>query len=190
MSLAALDWIILAVLLLSLVLGAWRGLVYEVLSLIGWVAAFVIAQLYAAVVGNALPMQGATEALRYAAGFVITFIASAFAAGLLAWLAKKLIEKVGLRPVDRALGALFGLLRGVLILLAATTVVLMTPLKDADAWKQSVGASFFASSLRAVKPLLPREVGQYISSIQAPCAREESICVGSWVSSAIRPSIN
>lgn len=160
---AALDWIILAILLLSMAVGAWRGLVYEVISLMGWVAAFVVAQLYAAVVGQALPMQGATEALRYAAGFVLTFIATAFAAGLLAWLTKKLIEKVGLRPVDRTLGAFFGLLRGVLILLAATTVVLMTPLKEAQAWQQSVGAGFFASTLKAVKPLLPREVGQYIS---------------------------
>jgi membrane protein required for colicin V production len=164
MQLAALDWIILAVLLFSLALGAWRGLVYEVLSVLGWLAAFIIAQLYAATVGALLPMSGATEALRYAAGFVITFIAGAFAAGLLAWVAKKLIETVGLRPVDRTLGALFGLLRGIVILLAATTAVLMTPLKDGEWWKQSSGAGVLSGVLRTLKPLLPREVGQYIQA--------------------------
>jgi membrane protein required for colicin V production len=173
MQLAALDWIILAILLLSMALGAWRGLVYEVLSVLGWLAAFIIAQLYAAAVGHMLPMSGATEALRYAAGFVITFIATAFAAGLLAWLAKKLIETVGLRPVDRTLGAFFGLLRGALILLAATTAVLMTPLKEGQWWKQSAGASFLSATLRAVKPILPGEVGQYIQS-KTPLASRET----------------
>jgi membrane protein required for colicin V production len=152
-------------------LGAWRGLVYEVLSVMGWVASFVIAQLYAATVGQMLPMSGATDALRYAAGFMLTFIASAFAAGLLAWLAKKLIETVGLRPVDRTLGAFFGLLRGIVILLAATTAVLMTPLKEGEWWRQSAGAGILSATLKAVKPILPSEVGQYISA-KAQSARE------------------
>ncbi|MBS7806558.1 CvpA family protein [Variovorax sp. PCZ-1] len=172
MQLAALDWIILAILLLSMAIGAWRGLVYEVLSVLGWLAAFIIAQLYAATVGNLLPMAGATDALRYAAGFVLTFIASAFAAGLLAWLAKKLIETVGLRPVDRTLGAFFGLLRGAVILMAATTAVLMTPLKEGDWWKQSSGAGLLSATLRAVKPILPNEVGQYISAKALGASRE------------------
>jgi membrane protein required for colicin V production len=170
MQIAALDWILMAVLLLSMALGAWRGLVYEVLSVLGWFAAFIVAQLYAATVGQMLPMSGATEALRYAAGFVLTFIASAFAAGMLAWLAKKLIDTVGLRPVDRTLGAFFGLLRGAVILLAATTAVLMTPLKEGQWWKQSVGAGILSTALKAVKPILPNEVGQYIQSraVSAP----------------------
>jgi membrane protein required for colicin V production len=172
MQLAALDWIILAILLLSMALGAWRGLVYEVLSVLGWFAAFIVAQLYAATVGNMLPMSGATDSLRYAAGFIITFIASAFAAGLLAWLAKKLIETVGLRPVDRTLGAFFGLIRGAVILLAATTAVLMTPLKDGDWWKQSSGAGFLSATLKTLKPILPNEVGQYISAKTPFSARE------------------
>jgi membrane protein required for colicin V production len=171
MQIAALDWMLMGVLLLSMALGAWRGLVYEVLSVMGWVASFVIAQLYAATVGQMLPMSGATDALRYAAGFVLTFIASAFAAGLLAWLAKRLIETVGLRPVDRTLGAFFGLLRGIVILLAATTAVLMTPLKEGEWWKQSAGAGILSATLKAVKPLLPSEVGQYISA-KAQSARE------------------
>jgi membrane protein required for colicin V production len=173
MQLAALDWIILSILLLSMALGAWRGLVYEVLSVLGWLAAFIVAQLYAATVGQMLPISGATDALRYAAGFVITFIATAFAAGLLSWLAKKLIETVGLRPVDRTLGAFFGLLRGALILLAATTAVLMTPLSEGDWWKQSAGAGFLSATLRAIKPILPSEMGQYIQS-RAPTALRET----------------
>ena len=62
-----LDWIFLAVLLLSMVIGAWRGLVFEVLSLLTWAAAFVLAQWFAPAAAQWLPMSGATEGIRYAA---------------------------------------------------------------------------------------------------------------------------
>jgi membrane protein required for colicin V production len=164
MQLAALDWIWLVILLVSLVIGAWRGLVYEVLSVLGWIAAFIMAQLFAATVGGMLPMAGSSEGLRYAAGFVVTFIASAFAAGLLSFLAKKLIEATGLRPADRVLGALFGLARGLIILLAIATAVLMTPLREAAWWRESVGGGVLGAALKGLKPVLPESVGQFIQS--------------------------
>lgn len=162
--LAPLDWIFIAVLLLSMALGAWRGLVYEVLSVLGWLAAYVVAQVYAAAVGQWLPMDGASAPMRYAVGFAAAFIGTAFVAGFLTWVAKKLIEKVGLRPVDRTLGAAFGLVRGMLILLAVATVVLMTPLREADWWKQSAGAGVLGAVLKGLKPVLPTELGQYINA--------------------------
>src|SRR5665647_3332229 len=63
-----LDWIFAAVLFVSLVLGAWRGLIYEVLSVLSWLAAFILAQWFAPDVAQKLPMTGAGEAVRYAAG--------------------------------------------------------------------------------------------------------------------------
>ena len=110
---ATLDWIMLTVLAASALLGAWRGLVYEVMSVLGWLASFILAQWFAPQAAALLPMmQNAGESLRYAAGFVLVFVATAFAGGLLAWLTKKLVEAVGMRPVDRTLGAAFGLVRG------------------------------------------------------------------------------
>jgi len=40
------DWILLALLFASMLVGAWRGLVYEVLSVIGWIAAFLLEQVF------------------------------------------------------------------------------------------------------------------------------------------------
>ena len=65
-----LDWVFAAVLLMSMLLGAWRGFVYEVLSLISWVAAFVLAQWLAQDLAQRLPMSGASDTVRYASGFV------------------------------------------------------------------------------------------------------------------------
>ncbi len=78
---AALDWVFVAVLAASLLLGAWRGLVYEVLSVISWIAAFIVAQWLAPDAAALLPVERAPEAGRYAVGFVLVFIAVVFAGG-------------------------------------------------------------------------------------------------------------
>ncbi len=157
------DGALLAVLVISVLLGLWRGLVYEVLSVAGWVAAFIAAQRYAAVVATALPMKNFAPPLQTAAGFALVFIAVAFAAGAVAWLVKKVVSSVGLRPVDRVLGGAFGIARGALILLGLTTVVSMTPLHAEAAWRASVVAAGLSQGLAAIKPLLPPSVSQYIS---------------------------
>jgi len=157
-----LDWIFLAVLCISLVVGVWRGLVYEVLSVLNWIAAFVLAQWFAPTAAQWLPLTGATEVVRYCAGFVLVFVASLFAGGLLAFLIRKLVAAVGLRPVDRVLGAAFGLVRGVVILLALTVVVGMTPLVKGAWWQESAGAHVSTVVLQGLKPVLPEEFGKYL----------------------------
>ena len=77
------DWVLLALLVASMLLGAWRGLVFEVLSVLGWIAAFLLAQLFAPEAADLLPMAKTDQTLRYAAGFVLVFIASVFLAGLI-----------------------------------------------------------------------------------------------------------
>ncbi len=161
-DLTAVDWILLAALLLSLLLGAWRGLVYEVLSAAGWIAAFVLAYLWAPDVAALLPMSGASEAVRHAAAFVLLFVGGAFAAGLLAWVARKLVHAIGLRPVDRTLGAAFGLVRGVVLLLALSVVMDMTPLKTSPWWQASSGAKLLATAMHGLKPMLPEAFGKYL----------------------------
>lgn len=159
---AAIDWILIGVLLCSLLVGAWRGLVYEVLSVVGWVVSFYAAQWLAPQVAEALPLQSASESVRYAAAFVLLLIASLFACGLLAFLVKKLVESIGLRPVDRTLGAAFGVVRGVLLLLAATIVINMTAFKRSDWWLESRGAPALTAILKGLKPALPERFGQYL----------------------------
>lgn len=158
----ALDWLLLAVLVVSLLLGAWRGLVFEMLSLLAWVVAFVAAQWFATDVAQWLPMTGAANSMRYAAGFLLTFVVTAFAGGLVAVLIKKMISVAGLGPVDRVLGCAFGLVRGLVLLLAAAVVIAMTPLKTSVWWTESAGAGFLGVALKGLKPLVPQEFGKYL----------------------------
>ena len=107
-------------------------------------------------------MGEAGAGLRYAAGFVVVFVAILFAGGLLAWLTKKLVEAVGLRPVDRALGALFGLVRAVVLVLAVAVVVHLTALKTAGWWNESVASGVATAALRGLRPVLPEGLGKYL----------------------------
>lgn len=159
---AALDWIFVAVLLGSMLIGAWRGLVFEILSLIGWVASFFVAQWFADDMATLLPMGESSGSLRYAAGFAVVFVASVFACGFLTWLAKKLVEAIGLRPADRTLGALFGILRGGILLLVVAVVAGLTPLKEAPWWQESWSATLLTDVLKGLKPALPEEFGRHL----------------------------
>lgn len=156
----ALDWIFAAVLVLSMVLGAWRGLVFEVLSLLSWIGAFVLAQWLAQDTAHCLPI--ANDTMRYAAGFALVFVVAVMLGSLVAVVVKKLAVAVGLRPVDRALGALFGSIRGVLLLLLATVLVGQTPIKSSLAWQESAGAEVAVSVLKSLKPVLPGDLEKFL----------------------------
>ena len=158
----ATDWILLAGLVASLLLGARRGLGFEMMSLVGWIAAFVIAQWWAPEVGRHLPMGEATEPVRFAVAFALLFVGVAFAGGLVAALVRKLVEAMGLRPVDRTLGAAFGLVRGLVLLLALAVVVDLTPMKTSPWWQDSRGAGLLNGALKGLRPVLPQELGKYL----------------------------
>ncbi len=162
-SIATIDWVLLAVLGLSLLVGLWRGLVFEVLSVLGWVAAFFLAQWFAPDVAALLPLSSASQSIRYAAAFVLTFIVAVFVAGLLASIVRKMVAAVGLRPVDRLLGGVFGLVRGLVLLLAVAVAISMTPLKDSLWWQESTGAPVLSAALKGLKPALPEQFSRYLN---------------------------
>jgi membrane protein required for colicin V production len=132
------------------------------LSVLGWALSFYLAQWFAPAVAARLPLQGASEPVRYAAAFVLIFIVAVLVAGLLAVLLKKLVEAIGLRPVDRTLGAGFGLVRGLILLLAAAVVINMTALKTGAWWRESQGAHVLTAALKGLKPVLPERFAKYL----------------------------
>jgi membrane protein required for colicin V production len=159
---ALLDWIGIAVLVLSMLVGAVRGLVFELMSLAGWIAAFLCAQWFAAALAAWLPIGEAGASWRYPVAFVLVFIAVAFACGLIASIGRKAIAAVGLRPVDRAMGAAFGIARGAAALLVAAVVVHLLALSEGALWKESRGAIVLDSALQGVKPVLPDKLASYL----------------------------
>ncbi|MDM0030661.1 CvpA family protein [Variovorax sp. J22P271] len=159
---ATLDWIAVALLLVSMLLGLVRGLVFEVISLAGWVVAFVAAQWLAEDVGRWLPFGDPAASWRYAAGFVLVFVGVAFGVGLLAALTRKLVAAIGLRPVDRILGGVFGVARGAVAMLAVAVVVHLLALSDSAWWHGSRSAIVLDAALQGLKPALPDKLASYL----------------------------
>ena len=149
------DWALLTVLVLSVVAGLVRGLVFEVLSLIGWGVGWVAALWGAPLAAARLPVGEPGSTVNYAAGFAACFIATVIVWALAARAVRFLLHATPLSVIDRALGAGFGLLRGALLLLALVAVVGMTPASQSTGWRQSRGAAWLHATVQGLKPLLP-----------------------------------
>ena len=159
---ADLDWICCAVLALSLSIGAWRGLVYEMLSMVNWMLAFVLAQWAAPTIAQLLPIRAASDMVRYGFGFFFAFILCLLAGSLMVFLTKKVVYVSGMGLVDRLLGLAFGSLRAVVILLVATIVLRMTPLAHSTWWQEAYSPRIAQTVLVGLKPWLPRALEPYL----------------------------
>jgi len=149
------DWLLLAVLLASVALGFVRGLVFECLSLAGWVVAWFAAQWVAPSLAPQLSLAQAAPALRFGAAFALAFLLAIVVWGLLARLVRLLIHATPLSLLDRVLGSGFGVLRGLVLLLAVATLVTFSPAAQSELWRDSHGAGLLAQALQSLKPLLP-----------------------------------
>jgi membrane protein required for colicin V production len=154
-----LDYAVLAVLLLSIAWGAWRGLVREVLSLTGWVMAFVAATLLAARLAETFPTAMRPE-LRVPLAFVLTFIGTLVLATIAAVLLARIVKVSVLHGLDQWLGALFGLVRGLLILVAFAILAGITPLARQPFWTDSASSYSLAQTVIQLKPWLPPALAQ------------------------------
>ena len=157
------DWTLLAVMLLSVLVGLWRGLVFELMSLVGWVVAYVLAQVYAGTVAPYLPIGAPGSSLQQGAALVLTFIAVLVVWTLLARLLRLLVHATPLTVVDRTLGAGFGALRGALLLLLLANVVALTPAVRSPPWQQSQGAAWLAMASAQLKPMLPSALTRHLA---------------------------
>jgi len=156
------DWALLAVLLLSIAVGLWRGLVFEVLSLVGWVAAYIAAQAYASTVAPLLPVGVPGSALNQGAAFALLFLLALIVWAIASRLLRLVIHATPLQAIDRFLGGGFGFLRGAVLLLAVATVISLTPAARSPAWQHSQGANWLVAVLQGLKPVLPESLAQHL----------------------------
>tara|TARA_R110001599_G_scaffold159052_1_gene345987 strand:+ start:6531 stop:7019 length:489 start_codon:yes stop_codon:yes gene_type:complete len=156
------DYLVLFVLICSIVISTLRGLVKEILSLAGWVVAFIVANAYGEALAPLLPdvMPGATTRLIVA--FIALFIGVRILMGLLAMALEAIVKASGLTLVDRGLGGLFGLARGALIVLAAVLLCGMTAIPQQPFWKQALLSPVAETFALTIKPFLPGEFARRV----------------------------
>ena len=153
------DIIILLITLISVVVGVMRGFIREALSVVSWVLAIWLAITYCKEAGQYLSgyVSISTPALEVALGFATTFIGSLLVFALLTYLIHKLIVQDAIKGTDRMLGALFGVLRAVIIVAAMMVIGRSIDMQTRDWWQNSVLLAQLKPSADILQSLLPSD---------------------------------
>jgi membrane protein required for colicin V production len=156
------DYAVLIIVGLSVLLSMIRGLVREVLALLGWVVAFVVAAQFGGRLAVLLPAEIPNEDLRLLAGFVGVFVVVLLGMSLVAMIISHLVKGAGLSVEDRIFGAVFGLVRGVAIVLVIVMLAGLTALPKQPAWRNAVFSGPLEALVIAVKAWLPGDLAKRI----------------------------
>lgn len=151
------DWTIIGVLGLSMLFAFFRGVTRELIALIAWVAGFVAAVTLSPFLGSLLPEFGGNPVLRYLIAFAAILIGCLVLGALIAWPLSSVIRKAGLGFVDRFLGAVFGVARGVVVVVSFVLVAGLTDLPRLEWWQNSALAPPLTVAALSMKPWLPPE---------------------------------
>ncbi|TFW33549.1 CvpA family protein [Massilia horti] len=156
------DYLLLFVLVASVVISTLRGLVKEILSLLGWIVAFVVANAYGAKLAPMLPSMIPGDAVRLIVAFIALFLGARILMGLLSLAVGALVTATGLSLADRGLGGLFGLARGIVIVLAGVILCGMTDIPQQAFWKNALLSPMAEAGARTVMPFLPAALTQHV----------------------------
>lgn len=149
------DWAILIVLLLSTIVGVSRGVIREILSIVGWVIGIVFALKWSPELAAQIPLDSISLGIRTIIAAVIIAVVCVFAVGLLGTLLRKMLEAANVSAEDRILGSLFGLLRGVVFVCAVVFLAGMTSAPTTPMWRQSSIVPLAEVAIDWSMPLLP-----------------------------------
>ncbi|MBC3870121.1 MULTISPECIES: CvpA family protein [Undibacterium] len=156
------DYVVLIILICSIVISTMRGLIKEILSLVSWIVAFVVANAYSEVLAGWLPSLFPGQIVRLIIAFLALFIGVRLLMALVMMAVDAVIKASGLSLADRGLGGLFGLARGCVLVLAAVLVCGMTSMPQQAFWKNAVFSPLAETAANTVIPFLPASVSSHV----------------------------
>ena len=157
------DYAILAIIGLSALISIWRGLIREVLSLLAWILAILVAVTFMRPLADQLTPYISVPSARLIIAFMALFIATLLCGAIINFTIAKLVMSSGLSGTDRVLGIVFGVARGVLVVAVMVHMAGLTPLPQDPWWEQSVLLGRFEAMLLWLRSHLPPEVAAYLT---------------------------
>jgi membrane protein required for colicin V production len=157
------DYGVLLVIAASLILGGWRGFVREAFSLGGWVAGAILGFMFAKPVANLAFGFVPEPFLRGVLAFILILVVTLLAAGLAGLLVAKLVHAAGMGLSDRAVGAVFGVARGLVIVMLIVLAAGLTGIPHEPFWRESRLAPPLETAAIAAKPYLPAALAERIT---------------------------
>ena len=158
------DWVLLGMLALSTIVGLWRGLVREIMSVLIWIVAIWAALKYSQVAAGYVSSWITPPSMQALVGFAGVLLVTLTVGGLLVWLIGKLVDATGLSGTDRTFGMLFGIGRGVIIIAAAVLVARFTAMPQDPWWQASALLPQFERIADEGVTLLPEDIQELLES--------------------------
>lgn len=157
-NLSAYDWIVIVVMVLSMLMGLVRGMISELVSFGSWFGALIAARLGAEPLGKLFEHTMENSALRLGLAFILIFLVALISIRMIGRALSLAANRVGLGFLDRLLGAVFGMVRAMAILMVLVVFAALTGLNEQADWKRA----WFTLPLERVTamalPLLPKAV--------------------------------
>lgn len=156
------DYIAIAVLALSALIGLMRGFMREILSLVAYVVAFISAIWWGPDLSNWLAHYIENGLLRTITAYGAMFLIVLLLIGLLNMALGALLDRTGLTPADHGLGAVFGTVRGVIIILALVGLAGYTELPSEPWWRDARTSDAAVRGFQQIKSFLPPSLAQWL----------------------------
>lgn len=168
------DYTIIGIMLLSMVIGAFRGLLKEVMGLVVWVVAFWVAWQFCGEGAMLLEAQVELPSARLAIAFGLLLVVTLILGALVNYLVQALVESTGLTGTDRMLGLFFGAGRALVLLIAAVLLAGLTPLPQDPWWGESRLLPTLQVMAEWATESMPPEVGEYFDFKNLPALPDSS----------------
>ncbi len=157
------DYGVLVVIGISALISLTRGFVREALALAAWVVSIWVAVSFSEPLALMLESFISTPSIRMIAAFMLLFVGTLLAVSVINMLAVKLVKSSGLTGTDRAIGMVFGIVRGVFIVAVLVFLAGLTPLPQDAWWSESLFMPHFQELALWLRDFLPANAAQYFS---------------------------
>lgn len=164
------DLAILAVVALSAIIGFFRGFLREALGLVTWILAFYLAFVFADAGAVFLERWISVASARLAVGFGVIFICVLLVGAVANYIVGRLVNQTGFAGTDRAIGGLFGVLRGIAVLIVLVLLAGVTPVPRDAWWQQSIFIGHLQKGAVWARGFLPPDLAGAVTYPDAPDA--------------------
>ena len=160
---SGLDYIIIGIVAISSLISIIRGFMKEVFSLGAWLLAGFATFTLSSRLSVLVPDFIESPTVRLGVTAALVFVVTLLLCGVVNYLIHKAMAKVGLSGTDRALGVIFGVVRGAVIVVVLVMLAGLTPIPQENWWRSSLLVDHFVSTALWIKPYLPDGLARYIS---------------------------
>lgn len=156
------DYVVIAIMVISVLISVMRGAVKEIFGLLAWVVAFTVGTYYTNDFAPMLSKSISNESARDVTAFVTLFLVTWIFMALLTVAMSRLITQSVLSEANRVLGALFGVIRGLVVILTVVSIAGMTALPKKPVWRDAALSGSFETTVVMLKPWMPEDFAKRI----------------------------